>query len=147
MDIAIIMARAGKSLETCQKRKCAKQKLAADQQAIQVRQESNQMLQQLVNKKIDAIAFRKKAAKLKSDILKTKTTFQHLQCSLDKCNADAMALLNLFDAMLEHECQILKNKGACARLTKAKAILKKKNLNVDDYIVFMELMTSNTVNT
>lgn len=140
MDVATAMAHAGKSVERCQKRKCAKLKLAADQQGKQVREAAQHMLEQLFDKKIGANAFNKKAAKLKSDVLKTKTTIDHLQCSLDKCNADARALLDSFETALKHDCQVEKKVGACDRLKKAKAILRKKMINVDDYIVFIGLI-------
>lgn len=131
---------ASASIQKCQRRRCSTTAKAANEQREQVRAKTGKLLQQVVDNKISKNEFATRIKKLQTDILESKATADHLQCSLDKCRDSTLALLDAYTETYKYDCRVEKKKDACANLKKAKAILRKKNATVEDYISIVSMI-------
>lgn len=128
-----------KVLTQCHRTKCDKEKAATEELASKVTVETKKLLSDLTTRKITFDQFKKKAEKIKLQIMNSKQTVALINCTLKKCEKETRDILKATTNIMKSDCK-KKDKDACEKLTLAKKIVTKKTITPTDYKQFINLM-------
>jgi hypothetical protein len=125
----------------CQNTNCPNEVLAAKQQEKEIELKIDGLKKQVNSKEITMEQFLIEITKLKSSIKKTKTSSDFITCAFKKCDKHVIQMMTNLLSIKENQCATNKNKTVCSLVKELKTILaKKKNLTVDDYKKFMDMV-------
>ena len=119
------------TLQTCQNKLCKKEMEALTAMTVVHRKKVGALMEKLTSKKIDKDAFEKKVTQLTMEMQNWKESGDVLACSATKCNKEMYNGLNMAVTNMENLC--VGKKNCQATISKLRAILDKKNLNVADF--------------
>ena len=124
----------------CTTQRCLKQtkayKVAEKEWAEKARALGDDMMAQKITMDEMMVA----SKKLLDELARSKAAQDRLACSLSKCTDHARRVVAAYADALKLECSTRKNPKACENLKKARAILRKKNISVDDMTVLKDLL-------
>lgn len=135
---------AAKKTQACQKKKCPKELAASEKQAKAILAKTMALVDQLGKKKITLASFVKQTNKIREEALETDVSKRLMTCSLETCDGLLRDMLTASMDLLMFTCKQDKKKG-CERVKDLQAILKKKELTVDDCIHFLQVLTREVV--